>query len=148
MEQFLLMEHHSIGIIFGITVLLFLAQFITEGMDIHWVAGSFNHVDNSINYLPEKHQWEWMIRGSENVCFDKLKLNNSEKKHCCLFVLLAAFINPDALVLSVVFYPHFWCILRTLLVSTYLSVTELSPWKMACLLLWIFGICLDNIRNT
>lgn len=80
MEQFLLMEHHSIGIIFGITVLLFLAQFITEGMDIHWVAGSFNHVDNSINYLPEKHQWEWMIRGSENVCFDKLKPNNSEKK--------------------------------------------------------------------
>lgn len=45
------MEHHSIGNFFYIIVLFFLAQFITEGVSV-----SFKYVNNSINYLPEKHQ--------------------------------------------------------------------------------------------
>lgn len=67
------------GIVFDIAVLFvfFLAQLITEGIDIYWVTGS--NVNNNINYLLEKHQWDKMIRVSENVCFDKLKLNNIRK---------------------------------------------------------------------
>lgn len=68
-----------LGIVFAIAMLFFLST-ICQGIDIYWVAGSLKRVNNSINYLLEKHQWDKTIRGSENVCFDKLKLNNLRKE--------------------------------------------------------------------